>query len=563
MGLDKTSVTSAPALEAAELDSILAALDTAATPARVLHQLLTAVAQIEPSHVAAGFLYNSSGAVDLVDEHQLPAQLRGHLEYPLPPATPDSPVRLPAGASAKLERPHTHAAWLQSDGHTYGGIIIWRAEPWPAASAGVPALISLLVRAAARALRQLELTRDLRITQAETLALQRITQAITRTLDFDKVVSTLLRHTRRLFNTDAVSLFLAHPETGEFTIHNAIGLSDRYVRDIRISLGSRNAQRIIKQHTPVQIYDATKGAVSGQVELIKSEGIQSILIAPIFSGSDSVGALCLYSKTSRHFQEAELRLSQNLAEQASIAFANANLHANMVRVSNEIEQTRNHMEDGLLVLDSTHSLRYFNAAAGKLLRLTSTSIGKPLTTALTVHGNTLSLGEANLAETLHRTEAGQVQRLSFHATGRDTRYFEAVCSPYRDAQGHSIGLLISIRDITQLYLEKEKLQTIQSSIQDGILMIDIHGRVTECNTEWRNLFALPQKPLGRHFFNDISANANVVFDQDITALVADVLRGKRLMCYARLVDRGRHLQLLLGPITSLGRVTGVVATAPA
>jgi PAS domain S-box-containing protein len=555
------------ALTLSELQEHIITLEGADTPVRLLRNLVKLLKRITHAPVSA-FVCGPTGTCDPVDEQTLPPPARGTIPYPElagPNRQPTiSAEAWPAAADTRRALNRAGAAavtlhFLNNRDEILGGVAIWGPRP---TNPDELAALNLTLHSAAVTLHNIQLRASIKNNLAEAMTLQRITQAITRSLDFDKVASTLLRHARKLFQVDSVALIMINPTKQEYYVDQAIGLSDEYIAQIRIPATSALAKRVIKAATPLEFYDITDAPFSGQPGLIAKEGLKSLLLSPIFSGGESVGALALLSKTPRHFVYSELRFSQSLAEQAGIAFANANLHTNLQKASNEIEQTRNLMRDGLLVFDHDQRLRYFNAAAGALLKLTPDAIMKKFPSGnlgaaagLTTSGDALKTAVTSALE-------GRVGRISFSLEGGSTpQYFEAVSSPYRDTKGTLVGALMNIRDITSLYLEKEKLQTIQNNISDGLIMIDETGRTIECNAEWRRLFDIDRDLIGEQFFKLIGDRGDITWDQSPSELIGAVLQGKRLMCYGHFQAKGRHVQMSFSPITTLGRVSGAVATA--
>jgi len=318
---------------------------------------------------------------------------------------------------------------------------------------------------------------------------------------------------------------------------------------------------LIKSATTLQIYYAKDAHLTAHPKLVSKEGIKSVLLSPIFSGGQPVGALGLVSKTPRHFNYSELRFSQSLAEQAGIAFANANLHASLRKASNEIEQTRNLMRDGLLVLDLDSKLRYYNAAAAGMLELSASSLGRGMPRRELPVGLTLNHQEARQA--IKRAAEGQVGTYAFafkRPQQSESNYYEAMCAPYRDTKGALVGVLVNIRDITSLYHEKDKLQTIQDNIQDGLIILDHEGLAESHNQEWERLFNVKQEIRGKRFFRDIAPTNDIYFDRAPDDFIPEVYTGKRVTTYAHVAATNRHIQLSVGPIITGDRVTGAVAT---
>lgn len=550
----------------AEIGEVLVHFDRAETPGRLLRTLTNALSHLTGAPVSA-FSYNASGACDTIDDHILPAELRGRAEYPdrnrdakgvsiktwtAAPGTKKLAGQLGAG-QAKLEI-------LSSAGQAHGGVVLWKG---PDLDHEGQTAFDLLVRTAATSLHRIQLADEVKNNLAQTMTLQRITQAITRSLDFDQVASTLLRHARKLIHVDAVALALAHPDKGkqEYYIDQAIGLSDEYVASSRISGRSDVVQKLAKSATPLQIYDVRDAPLTSNPDMVAKEGIKSVLLAPIFSGGLPVGALSLVSKTSRHFNYSELRFAQSLAEQAGIAFANANLHASLRKASNEIEQTRNLMRDGLLVLDMEAKLRYFNAAAAGMMELSARTIGKVLPRQDQPPGLDYDYDQAHAA--INGAIKGRLGTYSFtykRPKQPDSSYYEAICAPYRDTKGALVGALVNIRDITSLYHETEKLQTIQDNIQDGLMILDETGQAQSYNREWERLFNIQEDLTGQRFFTDMAPERDILFDRPPAEFIQEVYGGKRVTTYAHIGATNRHIQLSVGPIASGDRVTGAVAT---
>jgi PAS domain S-box-containing protein len=539
-------------------------MQNAETPGRLL-KLLTSALQSQSGGGVSAFAYGPSGDPDTVDEHALPGELRGGLAYPSRPSegTSGEPaswsqkpeVRALAG---KLEAARVELHPLESAGELVGGVVIWqpRAER---RSAENEAALQLMLIQASTALRNLGLAATIKNNLAESLALQRITQAITRSLDFDKVSSTLLRHARKLFQTDAAALALASPDKKQFYVDQSVGLSPEYVASIKVSSLSEVARDLLKSASPMQITDLSRAPITGDAAAVKKEGIKSILLAPIFAGGEPVGALGLISKTTRHFSFAEMRFSQNLAEQAGIAFANATLHSNLQKASNEIEQTRNLMRDALLVFDLEERLRYFNAAAGKILGLTASDLLRVFQPGELIKNDPAGRQGKGVAA-IKAALKGEVSRVSFSNPADDPSHFEAIFSPYRDTKGNLVGVIANIRDITALYLEKEKLQTIQDNISEGLLLVGQDGSTADYNQEWRRLFGVPADLEGRQF-GEVAALSDCVWDRNPSELLEEALRGKRMVAYGHFDEPNRHVQMTLGPTVADGRITGAVATA--
>jgi PAS domain S-box-containing protein len=549
----------------AELKTLLSGLEQADTPSKLLRHLTTALRDISGCPVST-VTYSSTGYCDLIDEHTLGATARGQIDYPcltkLDGAKPEDgdwvsqPDVLLQTHQLGLEAPKLYR--LTDGGTALGIVVLWNPQRLPE---DATAALELVIQGAAKTLRTIQLSDSVKTSFAATMALQRITQSITKSLDFNHVASTLLQHSRKLFHTEAVALALVSPDGSHFYIDQAIGLTDEYMTSIRISSSSDLVKKLVKAHSPLQIYDVSDAPLSSNPALVAKEGIKSFLLAPIFSGGEPVGGLALISKTSRRFTEMEEQYSQSLAEQAGIAFANANLHTNLQKVSNEIEQTRNLMRDGLIVFDTDRRLRYFNAAAGSLLKLSPTALMHTFPKGSVLKQAGLVGEPGGIYDRLLQAITGEVARTNFSTDSTSPRHYEAVLSPYRDTAGNIVGALCNIRDITELYREKEKLQMIQNNISDGLLLVDESGLTVEYNQEWKRLFGVDDDLVGGRFFDLLDTDKDFSSDQKLTELMQEVLSGKRILCYGQFVSKGRHIQMSLSPVVSGGQISAAVVTA--
>jgi PAS domain S-box-containing protein len=548
--IQKTAPTTI-STSARELGQLVAELAQAKTPSQYLQQACRQLTRQLGTPVS-GFIITAPSDNPIILEQALPPQLRGTTEYPrrttdkFPVATSTT-----SGTIPRLYRLNWRSEYL-------GGLVIRGGNDL---TSELTDIIDFLAPQIATNLKTLLLEQSTLGSVAEANTLQKITQAITGSLDFDKVSSMLLHQARKFFKVDATTLALATADGKEFFVDHSIGLSSEYVTMLHFRRDSPLIKRLIKAAGPIQFDHLESGNIAGNPELSLKEGVKSAMIIPIFSNNRMVGVLGLISKPRRTFTSAEMRFGQSLAEHVGIAFANANLHAGLRKASNEIEQTRNLMRDGLLVFDLDHRLYYFNAAAGKVLGLKQDQLMKrfPVRSMKSLPG--LNIDTAELDEAINKAVAGNIGRTNFSVSGTTTSYFEAICSPYRDIKGQRIGALMNIRDITSLYLEKEKLQAIQNGISDGLILVGNDQRTIEYNNEWLRLFDLNIDLLDKPFFELLEARKNFTCDHNPVEVITNVLRGKRLTCYVHDIDRGKHIQISVNPIQIGGHITGAVATA--
>ena len=540
------------------LAAALRQIDSGTGPIGVLSALTAALTKLSVCQYASAYLYES-GHVNVVDETTFKPAWRGKLTYPHRTTSTATWMREPAVAvmTTTLGASHTRLELLGTSPEHCGAVVLWGES---APNAEQTELTRTLIEAADRTLQRYLLEATVEASLAQTLSLQNITQSISGSLNFDQIVATVLEQTQNLFRADAVSLVMRTPGTDTMTIYRSLGLSEAYIKAIKINLDTPIIKALMDAHKPVSILDASKGAPSKQPKILKEEDIQSMLIAPIERDGLMVAAITVYSHVTRQFTAAEEHFIGSVASQAAIAITNASLHADLRRANDEIEQARNLMEDGLLIFDHEQHLVYFNRTAGTLFQLTPDHLGQVLGISefATIAGITVNVTEAH--EAVDQAKAGHSGRTIIEHSGSDHSYYEALFSPYQASQSERGGLLVNIRDVTPIYLEKEKLAAIQSNIQDGIMILDERGYIENCNEEWLRLFDLKGDVRGHRFFRELAIREDLTFDRDPVEMIESVLNGKRHTTYAH-TGAGQHIQLSIGPITTGNQPRGAIATA--
>ena len=545
-----------------ELYQLVSGLVPTGTPTNYLAQACKMMNHLLNVPVS-GFIKPSAENRCITTEQMLPKTLRGTIKYPDDITTPvknaswtKHPIfkRLTGEGDSGVPR-LVDLKWREQQ---LGGMVIWGNRSYPEE---VENTINLVIAHVSTGVKTLLLEQSAKNSLAEAITLQRITQAITGSLDFDKVATTLLQNARKFFHVDAAALALATPDGKEFFVEQSIGLTPEFTAKLHMRKDASIAKQLIQAEGPIQLTNLESAPISNDPQLSAREGIKSVVLTPIFSNGKIVGALALISKTKRVFNYAELRFGQSLAEHASIAFANANLHSNLRKASSEIEQTRNLMRDGLLVFDQDRRLTYFNAAAGLVLGLTEASLMHHFPSQSIRANSNLKINLDQLKLAIDNAQKGMAGQTNFMIEGAGTRYFEAVYSPYRNNKGVRIGALMNIRDISSLYQEKEKLQAIQNGISDGLILLTEDGKISEYNEEWTRLFSLTGDILGKHFTDLLGQRKNFTADRDPAEIIGDALKGRQHMYYVHDLEHGRHIQISVNPITVSGHVKGAVATA--
>ncbi len=236
------------------------------------------------------------------------------------------------------------------------------------------------------------------------------------------------------------------------------------------------------------------------------------------------------------------------------------LQAELTKVTNELEQLRDFMQDGLVVLSISGDIEFVNPAARAMLHLKDDVLKVRLSEVYrdyashTTDGSALDLASLTLEPFEGALKGETVRKVINLKTPRGHHTLEAIFGPYKNASNKLIGVIVNLRDLTDIYAEKEKLAVIQDSSGQGLVVLDPNHIVTSINRYFREIFGSTHL-VGRSFrdyLNDPEVEKRVVFDIKPADRILDaVASGRHMTFYAEVNDdRGiRHLQMVASPIS--------------
>ena len=207
---------------------------------------------------------------------------------------------------------------------------------------------------------------------AETLCAS--TQALTRILDIDTILKTLLEHISALLNTDIVSIGFVEDEIHLVT-HNAQGFGKRTGSDHApiFTIDAKTDpffQKVATSYKSLLVHDATQDP--DWINYPGSEPIRSWLGVPILVSDKVIGAVLLGKNSAGFFAQEHTRLAEALVSQAAVTIQNAWLFE-QVRAGRERLQLLSRRLVEIQEAERTYIARELHDQAGQ--SLTSLIIG--------------------------------------------------------------------------------------------------------------------------------------------------------------------------------------------
>lgn len=186
---------------------------------------------------------------------------------------------------------------------------------------------------------------------AELTALNAIAESLTRTLELDEIMESIVRRVAKVMQARICTIRLV--EGDELTIGAAVGYKDASARQHTIKIDERLA-RIVRDQRPLMVEDLWKAKDTPPSRQMRAwrEEVHSFLGVPMISKGQTIGILSIYGEEPHRFTQEEISLLLTIANQAALAIENARLYERARGHAEELEQ---------LVEERTKELRAIHA----------------------------------------------------------------------------------------------------------------------------------------------------------------------------------------------------------
>lgn len=181
-----------------------------------------------------------------------------------------------------------------------------------------------------RTLAHRELEERVRARTRELTTMFEMQQAITRRLDTEAVLQLIADEARHLTASQRAIVFLLEADEFRVAAASAEAESDETLIGYRIPAAGSLTETAIRTQKPVYVADAPNDphvkADPRRGALVDHDGVKSLLIVPLISGDDALGAISIANKSAGTFGPDGERVLTMLASSAVIGLENARLY---------------------------------------------------------------------------------------------------------------------------------------------------------------------------------------------------------------------------------------------
>lgn len=214
---------------------------------------------------------------------------------------------------------------------------------------------NFLLRALRYAVERKAAEKKLQQQQQRLSALNRITAAITSTLDPAQVLRLLAQNIDAFLPYSAGAIWLVNQQSGQLERTTCWNIDEKKWKKLAASEIPPNLQPLIEERRRVYVRNMQTDAQARNIEFFRNERIVSYLALPLLVRDELLGMIAFLTHEEHDFTQDELDSLENLTGQAAIAMHNAQLYAKTQSQAQELAKTNRTMADMTAMI--AHDLR--------------------------------------------------------------------------------------------------------------------------------------------------------------------------------------------------------------
>jgi uroporphyrinogen-III synthase len=171
----------------------------------------------------------------------------------------------------------------------------------------------------------------------------------------DRILQAISEMLADAFDSPVTCVLLADLDKRELTVSAARCSAPEYLHRVAVNLDQSVTERVMRQAQPVYIKNVPAENDLRFPELARRTGLAAMLAVPLVAHEKPIGAIHLYTRDARTFDDEEINLLRAVASQAVVAIENARLMEETLEMKRALE-TRKLVERAKGILQQKYGL---------------------------------------------------------------------------------------------------------------------------------------------------------------------------------------------------------------
>lgn len=218
-------------------------------------------------------------------------------------------------------------------------------------------ILTLLTNEASRSVSRLWLIKQLRTKANQLESLINMGQGLVGELDLEEILEGLAREGRQLLDCHSCALFLITPDKKELKLHKMFGREGPIEAEQSIQIDNSAVSAAIHRKKLVEVTDLAFTEENDFLQVIRREGLISMLSSPIVFGDEVIGVLNAYTRQKHRFNNDEKKVFATLTSLGAIAIQNARLYSRVFASEESLRRNEKLTTLGMLAAEIAHEIR--------------------------------------------------------------------------------------------------------------------------------------------------------------------------------------------------------------
>jgi signal transduction histidine kinase len=184
-----------------------------------------------------------------------------------------------------------------------------------------------------------------------------VSQTINSALNVNEALQLITREACALMEARMSSLLLLDESGQWLELRASSGAGESYLKKPRLSVDESFLGIVVRRKKPMQLENVQASALYQNVAVARTEGLVSLLSAPLVFGGQTIGTLNVYAGEPRSFSNEEIHILTALAELSAMAIEKARLYERIVDVEEQLRRNEKLSALGMLAAEVAHEIR--------------------------------------------------------------------------------------------------------------------------------------------------------------------------------------------------------------